>query len=112
MNKTTHKILAAVAALALSGGAFAQAGGGAGGGPSSVGTGAKPAMNHMNDTTSGYGTPGATNSDSGMSAGSPNSKAHKGTAMKKGSKAGVNSNTHTTDTMGNPTRATPGNNSN
>ncbi|MEK6295328.1 MAG: hypothetical protein V4793_28885 [Paraburkholderia tropica] len=68
MKKGTGTLLAAVAAVALSGGAFAQTSGGMSSGSSSHGATANPATNQMNDTTSGYGMPGATNSDSGMSA--------------------------------------------
>jgi hypothetical protein len=71
MNKATSTLIAAVAALALSGGAYAQAGGGSNGG-GSTGSTASPA-NQVNGATSGYGTPGATNSDSGRVGGSPNS---------------------------------------
>ena len=49
MNKATSTLIAAVAALTLSGGAYAQAGGGSNGGSSSGST-ASPAnqMNQMN----------------------------------------------------------------
>ncbi|MGH8778596.1 hypothetical protein [Paraburkholderia sp.] len=63
MNKATSTLIAAVAALTLSGGAYAQNNTLAT--PSVV----SPAAN----ATSGYGTPGATKSDSGTGAGSPNS---------------------------------------
>jgi hypothetical protein len=63
MNKATSTLIAAVAALTLSGGAYAQNNTLAT--PSTV----SPAAN----ATSGYGTPGATNSDSGMGSGSSNS---------------------------------------
>ena len=69
MNKATSTLIAAVAALTLSGGAYAQNNTLAT--PSTV----SPAAN----ATSGYGTPGATNSDSGMSAGSANSGLPNGT---------------------------------
>jgi hypothetical protein len=62
MNKTTRTLIAAVAALTLSGVAFAQ----------SNNTLATPStVSPVANATSGYGTPGATNSDSG--AGSKNS---------------------------------------
>nr|WP_310631897.1 hypothetical protein [Paraburkholderia sp.] len=67
MKKGTRTFLAAFAALALSGGAFAQTNGGMSSGSSSHGTTASPATNQMNDTSSGYGMPGAANSESGMS---------------------------------------------
>ena len=77
MNKAISTLVAAVAALTLSGGAYAQAAGGAGG-SGSAGSTASPAnqMNgttQMNGATGGYGTPGITNSDSGMAARAPNS---------------------------------------
>ncbi|MEM5371175.1 hypothetical protein V4C53_34775 [Paraburkholderia azotifigens] len=68
MKKATSAVIAALAALALSGGAYAQSTGGtAAGGQSSHGSTSSPATNQMNDTNGGYGTPGATNSGSGMS---------------------------------------------
>lgn len=80
MIKATSTLIAAVAALALSGGAYAQAAGGANGGGTSGST-ASPAnqANQPNGTTSGYGTPGMTNSDSGMAAKAPNSGLPSGT---------------------------------
>ncbi|CAB3743502.1 hypothetical protein [Paraburkholderia rhynchosiae] len=71
MSKATSALLAAVAALTLSGGAYAQAAGGPGG-SGSAGSTASPA-NQVNGATGGYGTPGTTGSDSGMSARAPNS---------------------------------------
>lgn len=73
MNKAISTLIAAVAALTLSGGAYAQAGGGSSG--SSSGSTASPAnqMNQMPGATGGYGTPGTTNSDSGMAGKAPNS---------------------------------------
>ncbi|WP_213768069.1 hypothetical protein [Caballeronia sp. dw_19] len=65
MNKAISTLIAAVAALALSGGAYAQSNNTLAT-PSTV----SPAAAHA---TSGYGTPGATNSESGKPAGSPNS---------------------------------------
>ena len=56
MNKTSSTLLAAVAALTLSGGAYAQSNNTLAT-PSTVSPAAK--------TTSDYGTPGGTNSDSG-----------------------------------------------
>ncbi|WP_050452510.1 hypothetical protein [Candidatus Burkholderia verschuerenii] len=74
MNKAIGALIAVVAALTLSGGAYAQAAGGAGGanGGGSTGSTASPA-NQVNRATDGYGSPGVTNSDSGMSARAPNS---------------------------------------
>jgi hypothetical protein len=93
MKKATSAFIAAVAALALSGGAYAQAGGGtagggtAGAGSSSNGSTASPA----NQVNNSYGTPGSANSDSGMSAGartsglpnSTNNNANTGTSAPK-----------------------------
>ncbi len=59
MNKATSTLIAAIAALILSGGAYAQ----------SNNTLATPTTKSPADATSGYGTPGVTHSDS--SAGSP-----------------------------------------
>lgn len=80
MNKAIGTLIAAVAALTLSGGAYAQAAGGSSG-SGSAGSTASPAnqngtmqMNgQMNGATGGYGTPGMTNSDSGMAGRAPNS---------------------------------------
>ena len=69
MNKATSTLIAAVAALTLSGGAYAQ----------SNNTLATPSTVSPANATSGYGTPGVTNSDSGMSAGSANSGLPNGT---------------------------------
>jgi hypothetical protein len=66
MNKAISTLIAAAAALALSGGAYAQANNTLAT-PSTV----SPAAAH---TTNDYGTPGATSSDSGIAAGSPNSR--------------------------------------
>ncbi len=78
MKKATSILIAAVAALTLSGGAYAQAAGGSSGGGTSGST-ASPTnqVNQANGTTSGYGTPGTSNSDSGMGAGAPNSGAYR-----------------------------------
>jgi hypothetical protein len=70
MNKATSTLIAAVAALTLSGGVYAQSAGGASGNGSSGST-AGPA-NQVNGG-SGYGTPGTANSDSGMGRMAPNS---------------------------------------
>jgi hypothetical protein len=63
MNKATCTLIAAVAAFTLSGGAYAQ------NNTLATPTTVSPAA----ATTSGYGTPGVTSSDSGMRAGSPDS---------------------------------------
>lgn len=66
MIKATSTFIAAIAALALSAGAYAQ----------SNNTLATPStVSPAAATSSGYGTPGATGSQSGMSAGSTNSGA-------------------------------------
>ncbi|SAK86815.1 hypothetical protein AWB79_06123 [Caballeronia hypogeia] len=74
MSKAISTLIAAVAALTLSGGAFAQAAGGGTSGAGSTGSTASPAnqVNGATGGTGGYGTPGVTHSDSGMSA-KPNS---------------------------------------
>ena len=83
MNKATRTLIAAAAVLALSGGAYAQmapAGAGTGGsGSSNPGTAPGATTNQMNDTSSGYGMPGGTNSDSGMGMAPPNSPQRQGT---------------------------------
>jgi hypothetical protein len=63
MNKATSILIAGVAALTLSGAAYAQ----------SNNTLATPSTVSPANATGGYGTPGATNSDSGPAAASPNS---------------------------------------
>ncbi|MFM0649251.1 hypothetical protein PQR14_33450 [Paraburkholderia bryophila] len=71
MIKTTGTLIAAVAALTLSAGAYAQ----------SNNTLATPSTTSpVAATTSGYGTPGAVNSESGTSAGSPNSNSSSNSA--------------------------------
>jgi hypothetical protein len=70
MNKAVSTLIAAVAALALSGGAHAQSNN-----TLATPTTVSPAAN----ATSGYGTPGTTNSESGMSGGSPNWRSQKST---------------------------------
>ena len=73
MNKTTITLIAAVAALTLSGGAYAQSNNTLAT-PTTVSPAAvSPANGSPPDGTSGYGTPGVTNSDSGMGAGARNS---------------------------------------
>jgi hypothetical protein len=69
MNKATSTLVAAVAALTLSGGAYAQ----------SNNTLATPSTMSPANASSGYGTPGVTNSESGTGAGSPNSGLPNGT---------------------------------
>jgi len=64
MNKATSTLIAAVAALTLSGGAYAQ------NNTLATPTTVSPAAANA---TSGYGSPGVTNSDSGNATGSANS---------------------------------------
>lgn len=66
MNKAISTLIAAVAALALSGGAYAQAN-------NTLATPTTVSPAAATNATSGYGTPGATNSDSGMSNATSNS---------------------------------------
>jgi len=72
MNKSTSMLIAAVAALTLSGGAYAQSNNSLARPSvvSPVAAAVSPAA-----TTGGYGTPGDANSDSGRAAASPNSGA-------------------------------------
>ena len=70
MNKATSTFIAAAAALALSGGAYAQANN----------TLATPTVKSPADTSSGYGTTAVSNSDSGTGAASPNSTSTNATA--------------------------------
>jgi hypothetical protein len=92
MSKTIG-ILIAAAALALSGGAFAQSNNTLAT-PSTV----SPAANAA--STSGYGTPATANSDSGMGAGSQNSA---NTGSTSGTAYGVN------NTLATPSTASPAN---
>jgi hypothetical protein len=105
MNKAISTLIAAVAALTLSGGAYAQAGGGSTGGTSSGST-ASPAnqVNQMNGATGGYGTPGSTNSDSGMGARAPNSGLPSGTnsTLTPGTSAPTSNNTLATPSVKSP----------
>jgi len=73
LNKAIYTFIAAAAALALSGSAFAQNNTLAT--PSVV----SPVAAAAATATNGYGTPGATGSDSGTSAGTSNAGAPKGT---------------------------------
>ncbi|RQH04387.1 hypothetical protein [Paraburkholderia dinghuensis] len=63
MSKAISTLIAAVAALTVSGGAYAQAGGG---------STDNSTANQMKGATSGYGMPANANTDSGMAAGSQN----------------------------------------
>ena len=76
MSKTTSTLIAAVAAIMLSGSAYAQ----------SNNTLATPSTVSPAAATSGYGTPGATNSDSGTGSGAtsssmPNSVSNSSTSL-------------------------------
>jgi hypothetical protein len=75
MSKATITLVATVAALTLSGGAYAQAAGGqnSGGSSGTAGSTASPSNQMNGGTTGGYGMPGNTNTDSGMGAKAPNS---------------------------------------
>lgn len=64
MIKTTITLVAAIGALTLSAGAYAQ----------SNNTLATPTTVSPAAATSGYGTPGSTNAESGISAGAANSR--------------------------------------
>jgi hypothetical protein len=76
MNKATYTLIAAAAALVLSGGAYAQ-----------NNTLATPSVTSPAAATSGYGTPGAANSDSGgtnagsMNAGQPDNSSNSATSL-------------------------------
>lgn len=99
MNKAISTLTAAAAALALSGSAYAQ-----------NNTLATPStVSPAATATSGYGTPGATGSDSGMGAGSPNSSLRKSTnnSSTSGTPAFGSNNTLAT-----PSTMSPANNSN
>lgn len=63
MNKATSTLIAAVAALTLSGGAYAQ----------SNNSLARPSVTSPVSAAGGYGTPGTTSSESGKPAASSNS---------------------------------------
>lgn len=96
MDKAISTLIAAVAALTLSGGAYAQSNNTLAT-PSTV----SPAAN----ATSGYGTPGATSSDSGMSAGSPNSRPQNSTNNSSTSGAAFGGN----NTLATPSTVSPAN---
>jgi hypothetical protein len=95
MYKTTGTLIAAVAALALSGGAYAQ----------SNNTLATPStVSPVAHATSDYGTPGATGSDSGAGTASSNANAQKstgGTPAPAAGAYGVN------NTLATPSTASP-----
>ncbi|WGS54312.1 hypothetical protein LFL96_25180 [Paraburkholderia sp. D15] len=108
MNKATSTLIAAVAALALSGGAYAQsagAGSGGGNGNGSSGSTASPATSQMmNNSTSGYGTPGTTGSDSGTGSGLPNARMQPGM---NGAPADVAPAPKTNNTLATPSVVSP-----
>ncbi|CAG4895620.1 hypothetical protein [Paraburkholderia gardini] len=94
MNKAVSTLIAAVAALALSGGAYAQ------NNTLATPTTVSPAAN----ATSGYGTPGAASSDSGMGSGSPNpgQPTNTNTSSTSGTSAYGGNNTLATPTTASP----------
>jgi hypothetical protein len=92
MNKATSTLIAAVAALTLSAGAYAQ----------SNNTLATPSTVSPANATSGYGTPGVTNSDSGTGVGSPNSGLPNSTNNGSTSLAPVSHNTLATPSTASP----------
>ncbi|CAG4890158.1 hypothetical protein [Paraburkholderia saeva] len=100
MSKAINTLVAAIAALTLSGGVYAQTAAGSNGSGSSGST-ASPAnqVNPMNGATGGYGTPGDTRSDSGMINRAPNSGLPSGTNS--------NSTSGTSAPRSNNTLATP-----
>ncbi|MCC8402391.1 hypothetical protein LJ655_10885 [Paraburkholderia sp. MMS20-SJTN17] len=106
MSKTTIALVAAVAALTLSGGAVAQMAGGQSGSSSGNGSGtsgstASPA-NQMNSRTGGYGMPGTGNSDTGMATRPPNSGLPSSTNSKSTSDAPKSNNTLATPSVRSP----------
>ncbi|EIF33467.1 hypothetical protein BCh11DRAFT_01234 [Burkholderia sp. Ch1-1] len=102
MSKVTSTLIAALAALTLSGGAYAQTAGGSSG-SGSAGSTASPA-NQANGATGGYGTPGATRSDSGTANRPPNSGLPSGTnsSSTSGTSAPKSNNTLATPSVVSP----------
>lgn len=99
MDKTIRSLAAAVAALVLSGGAYAQANN-----TLATPTTRSPAAVSPDATTSGYGTPGSINSESGMSAESPNAGMQNNmndSSMSSGPAYGIN------NTLATPTTKSP-----
>lgn len=95
MNKATSTLIAAAAALMLSGGAYAQ----------SNNTLATPGtVSPAANVTSGYGAPGATNSDSGVGSGSSNSSLPNGTSNGSTAAAGAYG---VNNTLATPSTASP-----
>jgi hypothetical protein len=105
MSKATSTLIAALAALTLSGGAYAQTAGGSSG-SGSAGSTASPAnqVNQVNGATGGYGAPGATNSDSGTANRAPNSGLPSGTnsSSTSGTSAPKSNNTLATPSVVSP----------
>lgn len=97
MSKASSTIIAALAALTISGGAFAQAAGGAGNGSNGSTAGPANQAAQSDNTNSGYGTPGMTNSGSGAGLRAPNS----------GLPSGTNNDTKTSAPKSNNTLARP-----
>lgn len=100
MDKAISTLIAAVAALALSGSAYAQ-----GNNTLATPTTRSPAAN----ATSGYGTPGDTSSESGMGAGSQYSRAQTGT---NNSSTSATPAFGTNNTLATPSTASPANSGN
>lgn len=99
MDKAIGSLIAAVAALALSGTAYAQANN-----TLARPTTRSPAAESPPPATSGYGTPGATNSESGMGTWSPDSGAQNG--MSNSSTPGAPA-YGTNNTLARPTTTSP-----
>lgn len=95
MDKAISSLIAAVTALALSGGAYAQANN----------TLATPTTKSPAAAMSGYGTPGATNAQSGMGAESPSTGMPN--SMSNGSTPGAPA-YGTNNTLATPTTKSPG----
>jgi hypothetical protein len=94
MNKATSTLIAAAAALALSGAAYAQ----------SNNTLATPSTVSPVHPSSGYGTPGATSSESGTSAASANANMAKSVGN---SSASVTPAYGTNNTLATPSTMSP-----
>jgi hypothetical protein len=101
VNKAMSSFIAGVAAAALSGGVYAQANN-----TLATPTTKSPAAVPAAPSTSGYGTPGAINSESGMGAGSSNSD------MQNGMSNGMSNSSEpaygTNNTLARPSVKSPG----
>ena len=99
MDKAIRSLVAAVAAIVLSGGAYAQANN-----TLATPTTKSPAAMSPAATTSGYGTPGTINSESGMSTESPSTGMQNdmsNSSMSSGPAYGIN------NTLATPTTKSP-----